>query len=233
MSETEVTKKYFWLKLKNTFFADPLIRKLRQINDSCAVIYLKMMLYSIENNGVIELRGLEPTAEEEIAFLLSEDITHVRMTISFLRQALMLEEIQNGVFMSIVPTLIGKESTSAGRVRKHRASKALQCNAPVTRCNTEIELEKEKELELEKDSLSKSLSFPKFRKKLADSNFSFTLDNGVADFLPSTKFSISSTGYIRNVFAGEDVNKSDAQKIWDYLYKNQSMILASISNLNH
>jgi hypothetical protein len=93
----------------------------------------------------------------------------------------------------------------------------------VRKSDTEIELEKE--LELEKDSLSKSLSFPKFRKKLSEKNFSFTIDNGLCGFLPSTPFSISSTGYIRNIYSGEDVNKIDAQKIWDHLYSNRQKIL--------
>jgi predicted phage replisome organizer len=152
---SEITKKYFWLKLKNTFFSDPLIRKLRQINDSCAVIYLKMMLYSIENNGIIELRGLEPTPEEEVAFLLNEDITHVRLTIGFLRQAQMIKDNNGAVFMVVVPTLIGAEGASAERMRKLRSKKLIpsQCDTDVRKCDTEIELELERDLELEKDSL--------------------------------------------------------------------------------
>jgi hypothetical protein len=62
-------------------------------------------------------------------------------------------------------------------------------------------------------------------------NFNFTIDNGIAGFLPTTKFSISSSGYIRNVFAGEDVNKNDAQQIWDYLYKNRSTVIQNIQNI--
>ncbi len=226
MSET--TKKYFWLKLKNTFFADPLIRKLRQINDSCAVIYLKMMLYSIESNGVIELRGLEPSIEEEVAFLLNEEITHVRLTIAFLRQAQMIEEMQNGVFIVVVPTLIGKEGASAERMRRLRSKKLMpsQCDAHVRKSDTEIELEKEKDIELELDK--DSLSFKSFRQKLAGNNFTFTLDNGLCGFLPSTQFKITTSGYVHNVFAGMDVDKNDAQKIWDYLYKNRSKILQNL-----
>lgn len=215
--------------MQNTFLNDPLIRKLRQINDSCVVIYLKMMLYSIETNGVIIINGLEPTVEEEIAFLLCEDITQLRLTYSFLQKAKLIEVVQNGVLMTEVPVMIGSEGSSAERMRRLRASKASQCDTDVRHSDGELELKQNKiELKLKKDSLSKSLSFPKFRKKLAEMNFAFTIDNGVAGFLPSTKFSISSTGYIRNVFAGEDVNRVDAQQIWDYLYKNQNKILASI-----
>jgi hypothetical protein len=61
------------------------------------------------------------------------------------------------IYMSEVEKLIGSESWSAERVRRHRERQSLlQCNATVTQvqhrvtsCNEEIEIEKELELELE------------------------------------------------------------------------------------
>lgn len=53
--------------------------------------------------------------------------------------------------MNDVPSLIGGESDSAKRVRKHRQikdeqQKTLQCNADVTSGNTEIEIDIKKEI---------------------------------------------------------------------------------------
>ena len=60
----------------------------------------------------------------------------------------------DSMFMNDVPNLIGSESDSAKRVRRHRQikkeeQKALQCNADVTSSNTEIDIELKKELYIE------------------------------------------------------------------------------------
>ena len=39
-------KKYYWIRLKKTFFGDPKIKKMRRLDggDTMSIIYLKMML---------------------------------------------------------------------------------------------------------------------------------------------------------------------------------------------
>ena len=147
------TKKYYWLKLKDDFFRDKRIKKLRRIagGDTYTVIYLKMQLLSIKNNGVLVYEGVEDNFAEELALELDEDTENVKVTLAFLQGNGMIEETDpNHFLMTETIKCIGSESTSAERVRKHREKKAkkmLQCNAPVTESNTEIEKEKERELE--------------------------------------------------------------------------------------
>lgn len=149
------TKKYFWLKLKEDFFRDKRIKKLRRIagGDTYTIIYLKMQLLSIKNNGILIYEGVEGNFAEELALELDEDTENVKVTLAFLQSNGMIEETEQDHFlMTETIKCIGSESTSAERVRKHREKKAqkmLQCNAPVTESNTEIEKEKEKERELE------------------------------------------------------------------------------------
>lgn len=149
------TKKYYWLKLKDDFFRDKRIKKLRRIagGDTYTVIYLKMQLLSIKNNGVLIYEGIEDNFAEELALELDEDTENVKITLAFLQSNGMIEETEPDHFlMTETIKCIGSESTSAERVRKHRerkAQKMLQCNAPVTESNTEKEKEKERELELE------------------------------------------------------------------------------------
>lgn len=146
-------KKYYWLKLKDDFFRDKRIKKLRRIagGDTYTVIYLKLQLLSIKNNGVLIYEGIEDTFAEELALDLDEDVENVKVTLMFLQSNGMIEETeQNHFLMTETIKCIGSESTSAERVRKHREQKklkALQCNTPVTDGNTEKEKEKEKELE--------------------------------------------------------------------------------------
>ena len=80
-------KRYYWLKLKEDYFNNPKIKKLRKIagGDTYTIIYLKMQLLSIKNEGIIEYEGIEPTFEEELALKLDEDIDNVKITLSFLQ----------------------------------------------------------------------------------------------------------------------------------------------------
>ena len=149
------TKKYYWLKLKDDFFRDKRIKKLRRIagGDTYTVIYLKMQLLSLKNNGVLIYEGLEDTFAEELALDLDEDTENVKVTLLFLHNNGMLEESEENHFlMTETIKCIGSESTSADRVRRHREAKkkkALQCNEQVTIGNTKIEQEIETEIEQE------------------------------------------------------------------------------------
>ena len=149
------TKKYYWLKLKDDFFRDKRIKKLRRIagGDTYTVIYLKMQLLSIKNNGMLIYEGIEENFAEELALELDEDTENVKVTLAFLQGNGMIEETEQDHFlMTETIKCIGSESASAERVRRHRErknQKMLPCNAPVTDCN--IEIEKDIEIELEED----------------------------------------------------------------------------------
>lgn len=155
-------KKYFWLKLKEDFFRQKEIKKLRRIagGDTFTIIYLKMQLLSIKNNGVIVFEGIENDLAEQLCLELDEDIENIRMTLAFLHSNNLIEQLDNEYLLNKVPESIGKESQSAERVRKFRAKqseKTLQCNVTslqsntqVTKCNTEIEIEIDIELDNKK-----------------------------------------------------------------------------------
>lgn len=157
-----MAKKYYWLKLKTTFFNDKAIKKMRKIagGDTYVIIYLKLQLLSLKDEGVIYYEGIEEDFASEMALTIDEDEENVRVTIGFLERYGLIEQTATDEFtLAAVPNNIGKECDSAERVRKHR--KALQCNEKLlqsnakvtgrnaleTNCNTELELEKDKDLE--------------------------------------------------------------------------------------
>ena len=183
------TKKYFWLKLKEDFFEDKIIRYLRKLPDGNAIVivFLKMQLKSLKTEGFIKYDGILPTCEDELALILDEDVNLVRFTIGALEKVGAVERWDNDtLYISALQPLIGTETAAAERVRKHRAKKkalesgqalpepeempelpapetpALQSNTDVTKCNTEIELEKEKEIniEIEKEQTDKQREEP-------------------------------------------------------------------------
>lgn len=152
-------KKYYWLKLKENFFRQKEIKKLRKIagGDTYTIIYLKMLLLSLQEEGKLYFEGVEDDFAEELALELDEDVNNVAMTIAFLLKHELLGVANNDEYiLTRCNEMLGKESDSAERVRRHRLKqkeslKALQCNDHVTNSNTEIEkeIEKEKDIEIE------------------------------------------------------------------------------------
>lgn len=155
----ENVKKYYWLKLKEDFFDDKVIKYLRQLPEgpTLVIIYLKMQLKSLKTEGFLKYDGILPTCEEELALVLDEKPMLVAGAINALEKLGVVERWNNDVlYMKAMQELIGTETASAARVRKHREMKKqqdndgnlLQCNASVlpsnssvTRCNTEIEID--------------------------------------------------------------------------------------------
>lgn len=76
-------KRYFWLKLDRHFFNNARIKKLRRLagGDTYTIIYLKLLLLSIEFNGLLIYEGIEETFEKEMALKLEEDEENVVVTI--------------------------------------------------------------------------------------------------------------------------------------------------------
>lgn len=159
-------KKYYWLKLKNDFFNQPRIKKLRRLagGDTYTIIYLKMQLLSLENEGVLIFEGIEDDFVEELALTIDEDTENVRFTVLYLMNLGLLEEVRKDEYaLPEAIKSIGSESASAGRVRRFRENQkalqsngdALPSNASVTKCNTEIEIEKDIDIDKEKEKESK------------------------------------------------------------------------------
>lgn len=179
-------KKYYWLKLKEDFFDDKIIRYLRKLPDGngLIVIYLKMQLKSLKTEGFLKYDNLLPTCEEELALVLDEDANLVRFAITALEKVGAVERWENDtLYMASMQQLIGSETAVAERVRRHRELKkqkqeALQCNTQalpsnidVTNGNTEIEIDKDIDIELEKErEKEKDKNKQKRKKKTNDSS---------------------------------------------------------------
>lgn len=175
-----MAKKFYWLKLMNDFFTQPKIKKLRKIagGDTYTIIYLKLQLISLKNEGKLYFEGIEENFIEEMALTIDEDPENVAVTVQYLLKQGLLEKSSNDEYLlTETQTLIGSETESAERVRRYREKekeqKALQCNgnvikgnALVTSCNTEIEIEKEieKEIEIEIES-EREIEPPKLTKE--------------------------------------------------------------------
>lgn len=177
-----MAKKYVWLKLKEDFFQQKAIKKLRKMTSGGAVytlIYLKMQLLSLKNEGKLYFEGVEDNFIDEIALEIDESAEDVQMTVMYLQKNGLLEigDLPDEYVLPAVVGSIGSETAAAERVRKHREKqKALQCNTDVThkllgvtKGNTEEEKEEEKEEDKEEEERKKKLhrlSSKKFEEKI-------------------------------------------------------------------
>lgn len=164
-------RRYYWLQLKKDFFYSKEMKLLRRIpgGDTYTVIYLKMMLASLEEEGKIYIDGILENPYEEIALEIDEDKDAVEITINFLLSKNLITISQTEAVMEQVPEMIGSETASTRRSRKHREQKALQCNTDATNRNGDIEIDIEKEIEVEGD-IEKTLAPPPAQSSSSDFN---------------------------------------------------------------
>ena len=153
-------KRYYWLKLKKDFFDSKEMKKLRKLagGDTFTIIYLKMQLLSLADEGKLYFDGVEDSFAEEIALQIDEDPENVKVTILYLQKVGLVEmQADNELFLSEVPYMIGSETDKAEYMRKKRQQKSkyvisngnnvTQMLPDVTKCYTEKEKEIEKDIE--------------------------------------------------------------------------------------
>jgi predicted phage replisome organizer len=247
-----MAKRYYWLKLKDDFFTDKRIKKLRRIagGDTYTIIYLKMMMKCMNNDGILEYEGIESSFADELALDLDEDADNVQITVNFLMQAGLLEEMgENHFLMTEVPGLVGSETANAQRVRDFRnKQKTLQCNTDVTEvkqlCNVEKEKDIEKDIEKREEKRESidyqqiadmyndtCVSFPRLttlsdaRKKAIRARLNtYTIDDFALMFAKAEASSFLKGGNDRNWSATFDwmIKDSNMAKILDGNYDNKA-----------
>ena len=138
-------RRYYWLQLKDDFFNSKEMKLMRKLpgGEEITIIYLKMMLVSLAEQGKLYFEGLAEDLAEELSLIIDEDPEAIRLTLMFLTKKKLLTTSDNYQFnLEQVPEMIGSETASARRVRKHRENqKALQCNSDVTKCNGDIDID--------------------------------------------------------------------------------------------
>ena len=149
-------RRYYWLQLKEDFFKTKEMKLMRKLpgGEEITIIYLKIMLVSLADEGKIYFEGLAGDLAEELALLIDEDAEAVRMALIFLEQKKLLTTSDNYQYnLEQVPEMIGSETASTRRSRKHRESqKALQCNTDATKRNGDIDIDIDIEIEIDNNT---------------------------------------------------------------------------------
>ena len=143
-------KRYFWLKLKEDFFSSKRIKKLRNMagGDTYLIIYLKLQLKAMKQDGIIRFDHLEQNIADELALDLDENPDDVAATLIYLTSCGLAEASDSEQFyFPYAVENVGSESSAAERMRKMRERNNV---TPLLRDRYgEKEIEKEKEIEQE------------------------------------------------------------------------------------
>ena len=163
-------KRYYWIQLAQDFFKSKEMKLLRKIagGDTHTIIYLKMMLISLEDGGHIYYDGLADNLAEEIALVIDENVEDIKITLIFLESKGLLTRINDrDYFLEQVPEMVGSETASTRRSRKHRELMALHCNAIATTCNRDIEKDIDTDIEKDVDENPVALIVEEYQSRIA------------------------------------------------------------------
>ena len=151
-------KKYYYLKMKDTFFDSEEMKILESMKNGTEYqnLYLKMCLLSLKNEGALLFKDAIPYDITMLSTVLRINIDTVKTGVEILAKFGLIDILENGLlYMSDIQTLIGKSSTEAERIRQYREKikqKAVECNNSVQmyeNCTPEKEIDIEKEIEKE------------------------------------------------------------------------------------
>ena len=138
-------RRYYWLQLKDGFFNSKEMKLMRKLpgGEEITIIYLKMMLASLAEQGKLYFEGLAEDLAEELSLIIDEDPEAIRLTLMFLTKKKLLTTSDNYQFnLEQVPEMVGSETASTRRSRKHRETqKLLQCNTTATKGNGDIDID--------------------------------------------------------------------------------------------
>lgn len=122
-----INKRYYWIKLKEEFFTDKRIERLRRISggDTCTIIYLKLLLLSLKDEGKLYYDGVETDFTKELALTIDETDDDVMVTINYLINQGLLEVVTENdeYYLTEIPNLIGSETAWAEKKRRYRQNK--------------------------------------------------------------------------------------------------------------
>lgn len=145
----DTNKRYYWLKLKEDFFTQKEIKQLRRMagGDTFTIIYLKMLLRSLEDGGRLYYEGIEQDFVSELALDLDEEVENVKLTVAYLMsKKILIQGNEDEYELLTAGEMTGSEGYSAERMRRLRSRKLLasQSDTYVTASDEEIDIEIEK-----------------------------------------------------------------------------------------
>lgn len=159
------TKIYFWLKIDKKFFDNIFIKRLKTVPGgyTMTVIYIRLMLESLESDCILYYEGYFDNLKEELALKLDVSEDDIDMTMAYFTKCglIQVDEDKNAELPQ-AKALVESETNWANYKREQRKKAKLEEVQPsLTISNScPIEIEKEIEKELEEEIEKKTSSAP-------------------------------------------------------------------------
>lgn len=161
------TKIYFWLKIDKKFFDNIFIKRLKTVPGgyTMTVIYIRLMLESLESDCILYYEGYFDNLKEELALKLDVSEDDIDMTMAYFTKCglIQVDEDKNAELPQ-AKALVESETNWANYKREQRKKAKLEEVQPSLTisnlCPTEIEIEKEIEEEIEEEIEKKTSSAP-------------------------------------------------------------------------
>ena len=157
------TKVYFWLKIDKKFFDNLFIKRLKSMPGgyTMTVIYMRMMLESLESDCILYYEGYFETLKEELALKLDVSEDDISMTIAYFTQCglIQIDEDKNAE-LTQAKALVQQETNHAAYMRSYRKEQqekeknlTLLSNnfTTLSTCKTEKEIDIDIDKESDKD----------------------------------------------------------------------------------
>ncbi len=148
------TKIYFWLKIDKKFFDNIFIKRLKTVPGgyTMTVIYIRLMLESLESDCILYYEGYFDNLKEELALKLDVSEDDIDMTMAYFTKCglIQIDEDKNAELPQ-AKALVESETNWANYKREQRKKAKLEEVQPSLTisnlCPTEIEKEIEEEIE--------------------------------------------------------------------------------------
>ena len=156
------TKVYFWLKVDKKFFDNLFIKRLKHMPGgyTMTVIYIRLMLESLEDDCILYYEGYFDNLVQELALKLDVSEDDINMTVAYFTKCGLIQIDDDGhATLSQAKAMVESETNWAKYKRDQRKNSqnlpklenVQKLETASNSCPTEIEIEIELDKELEQD----------------------------------------------------------------------------------
>lgn len=217
-----MSKRFYWFKLKNSFFKRHDIKYIESLPDGkeYVLIYLKLMVESLDHDGELRFSETIPYDEQMISALVNSEVNIVTSALDTMEKLGMIVKKEDGTLsFPLVEGLIGSASDTdeARRIRRFRErqkdTSVTNSNANVTESVTKCNGERYTSVTNDNESIEyrdKSIEYRDIDKEKS-------IKEKTTRFLPPTLDEISSYCLERN-------NGIDPQRFFDFYQSKGWMV---------
>ena len=243
-----MSKKYFWLQLKDDFFEQEEIKLIESMDNGkdYIIFYLKILLKSVENAGYLMFKNLVPYNSKMLSTITNTNIDIIEKAIKIFESFGLINILDDDtIYLTEVEKMVGSETKWADYKRKQRTPKKLDnvqkkskaCPKMSNECPSILDIDIDKDVNLSPlPSLKQNLKEEREDKK--DNFLNFVDDlrkkykgNSINRFFPlltiyeDQGIKIASNGHLYYSSTTEYLTPSEAQRVFKFLFENEHCLI--------